>query len=172
MRTVKIVKGAYGYRKEGSRITEPKTRTDPPFDLPAAEAARIVDLGVAEYYTAPVVKKPSQSVATPSNTVQEPEYHSGMKLAELKDIAATIYGVGEAPLKSATSKAKVIELIETAKTALATIRATAQEAKTAETAEAAKAALANDAGDSEDDEDDSADDGEPPPELGTGEPVT
>jgi len=49
MKTIKIIGGIYGYRKSGSTITTPKSRTDPPFEISDEEAVRLIEMGVAVY---------------------------------------------------------------------------------------------------------------------------
>ena len=62
MKNIRVIKGIYGYRKEGSNITTPKGKTDPAFEVSDDEAKRLVELGVAV-----VVDEPSENTDSTGN---------------------------------------------------------------------------------------------------------
>jgi hypothetical protein len=69
MKTIRIVRGTYGYRVPGSKITTPKGRNAEPFEVSDEEAARLVKLGVAavvDDFTATEVKTPADVPVKPS----------------------------------------------------------------------------------------------------------
>lgn len=68
---IKLTQGAYRYRPEGSKSAVVVQLGDPPFDLPAAEAARLVGLGVAEYTTAGVA---TAQIQAQGETTGEPPH--------------------------------------------------------------------------------------------------
>lgn len=64
MRKVRIIKGAYGYQPEGRSTVQAITRNDGPIELSDEEAARLVNLRVAEYCPDPEPEVPDSGVAT------------------------------------------------------------------------------------------------------------
>jgi hypothetical protein len=45
---IKIIQGCYGYRgKDGNGSVNPKTTTDPPFEVSETEGKRLIELNVA-----------------------------------------------------------------------------------------------------------------------------
>ena len=53
---IHIINGTYGFNDDG--FIRPKTRQDDPFEVPDAEAQRLVELGVAEYATNALASQP------------------------------------------------------------------------------------------------------------------
>jgi hypothetical protein len=53
---IHIINGTYGFNDDG--FIRPKTRQDDPFEVPDAEAKRLVELGVAEYATKALANQP------------------------------------------------------------------------------------------------------------------
>ena len=54
---IQIINGTYGLNDDG--FIRPKTRQDGPFNVPDAEAKRLVELGVAEYATKALASPPA-----------------------------------------------------------------------------------------------------------------
>ena len=54
---IHIINGTYGFNDDG--FIRPKTRQDDPFEVPDAEAKRLVELGVAEYATKALASPPA-----------------------------------------------------------------------------------------------------------------
>ena len=48
MKIIKIIRGTYGYRKEGTRLVEPIDKNSDPITVSDQEAERLVSLGVAK----------------------------------------------------------------------------------------------------------------------------
>lgn len=155
MRYIQIIRGAYGYRKEGSGITITKTPTDPPFEVSDAEAERLVKIKVAKYAEAPKGNADAQSH---DDDGEQPLFNNGMKLAELQEIAKA-YGVDASKMRK---KDEVINAIEAA-IAEADAAGTDDEPPEGDTDE-----TENDNGDDENGEPNSDD--EQPPNLGTANP--
>jgi len=82
MSYIKIIRGTYGYKPNGSRILAPKTRNDPPFEVPEAEAKRLVELGVAAYASVQTVA--IQPVVPAVVDTQKPEYDASTNANTLK----------------------------------------------------------------------------------------
>ncbi|WP_302346504.1 hypothetical protein [uncultured Alistipes sp.] len=106
---VKIIKGSYGHKKGSTIVPVYAGET---VELTEEQEARLVNLGVAEYVGKPAQKQNSQNEGGTGDKIpgELPEYNEGMKLAELKEIAAK-YGVDASEAKS---KKEVIALIEAA----------------------------------------------------------
>lgn len=81
---IRIIKGTYGHMDKNG-IVRPKTANDAPFELTPAQEERLVLLGVAEY-----VDAPEELPELPEGVEGIPEYHTGMKADELRDIAKTM----------------------------------------------------------------------------------
>jgi len=141
-----VKSGVIGVRA-GTGTVAIKTSADPAFTLTPDDEARLVNRGVAAY-AASGENEIGGEVETGLG------YSADMKLAELKTLAAEIYGIDTAALRKESSKAGVIALIESAKLS-------ADE-------DADDGADGNGEGDDLDD----GDDGELPPELNAGEPIT
>ena len=121
MREIKMVSGAYGYRsakqvkgEEGeirvSRLVTAKTPKDPPFPVTDEEAARLVALGVAEYYAKPEPGTLNTGVATGLNGTEKPEYNAGMSAVELR--ALLVAAQPGIKLKANTPKTVMVELLD------------------------------------------------------------
>lgn len=98
---IKIVKGVYGHMAE-SGIVRPKTSADEPFTLNPVQEKRLVDLGVAEYVG------PVDTMDTPANAEEIPEYDIDMKVDKLREIAKQMgltFPVG-------TTKAEMVEAMD------------------------------------------------------------
>ena len=96
---IKIIRGYYGYKNGNSII--PKSTKDAPFSCDAAEEARLVRLGVAEYVGQP------EAVEVEGEAL----YTDETSLAELKEIAKKL-GATDEELKPIRSKAAAKELID------------------------------------------------------------
>lgn len=123
MSTVKIIEGVYGYRNAHGMV-RPK-HIGETVDLPKAEAARLVALGVAEYVAAETVAtdpapqeagEQCDTMADNENSANsdgeivgnlDPEQLKDLKMEELKDLAT---GMG-VDTKGLNSKAKLIDAI-------------------------------------------------------------
>ena len=124
---IKIVQGTFGYWNGTSVV--PKTSKDGPLDLEPELEQRLVKKGVAVFVSA----APADPPATPPTPENDggtppdpaaagqdndddglPAYDAGMKLEELKEIAA-IYGVNASKMRS---KAAVVAAIDAVKAAL------------------------------------------------------
>ena len=154
MKTVVMTQGAYGYKPEGSRLIHTKTAADGPFELPDAEADRlVVELEVARY---------ADPTSAP-HFVERPEYNVDMNANNLK---ALMKAVG-LPTKTAMKKVDIVAALDEYYDALED-DADPQDGDEDDP----------DGGDgdesegSEDDgDDDPEDDGEGPPETGAADPV-
>lgn len=99
---IKIIKGTYGYMDKNG-IVRPKTADDAPFELTPEQEARLVDLGVAEYVTAP-----EELPDLPEGVEGIPEYNVGMKADELREIAKTM-GL---TFKAGTTKQEIVDAMD------------------------------------------------------------
>ena len=111
---IQIIAGTFGYY-DGRKVI-PLTNESGPKQLDPELEARLVKKGIAKY-VGNVEHAQSESVhAQAENSTEEvlkslPEYNEGMKLEELKSIAAE-YGVDASAMRK---KAEVIAAIEAAK---------------------------------------------------------
>ena len=108
MRYIQIIRGAYGYRRDGSGTTITKTRTDPPFEVTDAEAERLIKIKVAKYAATPTGDDGVQDLDDDGGKL--PVYDKEMKLTELQEIAKA-YGVDASKMRR---KDEVITAIESA----------------------------------------------------------
>lgn len=99
---IKIIKGTYGYMDKNG-IVRPKTADDAPFELTPEQEARLVDLGVAEYVTAP-----EELPDLPEEVQGIPEYNTGMKADELREIAKAM-GL---TFKAGTTKQEMVDAMD------------------------------------------------------------
>lgn len=133
MRTIRIVNGVYGFRPAGSKFVDPKRAGDPPFEVEAEKAARLVALKVAEY--AEVVENvpfeevatgfvgdkteepgvnppgdfdPSESEIDNEDILDRPNYSTDMKMDELRVILDEC-GI---PFKVGMSKEDIVDLLD------------------------------------------------------------
>ena len=88
MKYIKIIRGTYGHRNEGSRITIPMGRTDPAFEVPNDVAKDLVKRKIAAYADPPKEKPaPSEPVGNiPDYNVKT---NANILIALLKDIGIT-----------------------------------------------------------------------------------
>ena len=105
---IEIIAGTFGYYN--GRKVIPITKEDGPQQFDPELEARLVKQGVAMY----VGEQPEAAPETGDAPV-DPEYDEGMKLDELKEVAAA-YGVDASAMRK---KADVIAAIEEAKAAAA-----------------------------------------------------
>lgn len=122
---IKIVQGVYGFL-DSNGIVRPKTEADEPFELPAEQEARLVNLGVAQYVET-VKDEQEQEESAPEETEdvetedeQEPIGFdetpaeelllSEMSVPELRKVGKE-YGL---TFKVGTSKAEMVKAIEAA----------------------------------------------------------
>ncbi len=124
MKNIKIIRGAYGHRPEGSRLTVTKTPTDPPFSVNDAEAARLSKMGVAAIDNGQLTmdnqdagsrRGDSQSPETPpggttAGTAGDAPYSVDMTAAELKE-AMKAAGL---TVKARMSKAEMVAALTAA----------------------------------------------------------
>ena len=66
MKTIKIIGGAYGHRKDGTGSVCVKTSSDPPFEVDDKEAKRLVGLKVAK-----IAEKADEKPPKPVNPAGE-----------------------------------------------------------------------------------------------------
>lgn len=85
MRKVKIINGTYGYRPQGSNRVKP-VGIGGTVDLPEDEAARLVNLKVAEYMACELVDEAPKDPELPDGVVGIPEYNVGMTSKKLREI--------------------------------------------------------------------------------------
>lgn len=117
---IEIIAGTFGYYN--GRKVIPITKEDGPQQFDPELEARLVKQGVAKYVgeqpAAPTpAEKPEQEPEAAPETGDvpvDPEYDEGMKLDELKEVAAA-YGVDASAMRK---KADVIAAIEEAKAAV------------------------------------------------------
>lgn len=100
---IQIIKGTFGYY-DGRKV-RPITEADGPQSFDPELEARLVKKGVAKYVGAPAAQQEDDETGD-----ELPEYNEGMKLEELKEIAAA-YGVDASAMRK---KAEVIAAIEAA----------------------------------------------------------
>lgn len=116
---IEIIAGTFGYYN--GRKVIPITKEDGPQRLDPELEARLVKQGVAKYVDEqPVAPTPAEKPGREPEAAPEtgdapadPEYDEGMKLDELKEVAAA-YGVDASAMRK---KADVIAAIEEAKAA-------------------------------------------------------
>lgn len=114
---IQITAGTFGYYN--GRKVIPITNADGPQKFDPELEARLVKQGVAKYVDeqpespAPAVKSEQEPETVPEtgDAPAAPEYNEGMKLDELKEVAAA-YGVDASAMRK---KADVIAAIEEAK---------------------------------------------------------
>jgi len=103
---IKIIRGHFGHHN--GQFVELKNKESEPFSADAKVEAQLVNEGVAEYVEG--------GDAPPSiNIANKPEYDESMKIATLKEIAATKYDVKQEDLAKCIAKKAVIALIEAKK---------------------------------------------------------
>ena len=122
---IKIIKGNYGYND--GRIVRAKSPSDPPFEVPSAEADRLCALGVAQKVTvngAPFAENSSyietdaaSAGKSDDDTINEdgekdadsvPEYNEDSSNAELQAIAKE-YGIA---VPNRANKAELISALD------------------------------------------------------------
>ena len=103
MKRIRIVSGAYGHKPPGARLIDTKTRASEPFDIDAAEAARLVGLGVAAYVDAP--PDAEETTLAPG---EKPEYSVDMTAKQLQALM-TAAGI---PFKNSTAKAVLVAALD------------------------------------------------------------
>lgn len=112
---IEIIAGTFGYYN--GRKVIPITKEDGPQQFDPELEARLVKQGVAKYVDEqPVAPTPAEKPGREpeaGDAPADPEYDEGMKLDELKEVAAA-YGVDASAMRK---KADVIAAIEEAKAA-------------------------------------------------------
>ena len=105
---IKIIQGKYGYLDKNG-IVKPKTAEDEPFELTAAEEARLVERNVAEYVNTPAKENGQENGQDGGQMTGhlDPEQLAEWTNAQLKDLAEEM-GIDT---KKLTTKAKLIEAI-------------------------------------------------------------
>ena len=164
---IRIIQGTYGHVVQGSKIVEPKDVQSGPFELSDDEAQRLINLGVASEAGKPEREGKTGRVLN--------------KVGEEKGKAGTAFTLSALERVPKAVQEKLAEMRKVDLSAATNAKGRAkllwddiQATKTGYVPQSIEEVLAltdDDTGD-EDTDDDTTNDGEAPPDLTVGEPVT
>ena len=107
-KSIRIIKGTFGFWDEKRKVVVPKTEKDGPFLLSEERAGELVEQGIAEYVQAPDVYPASE--AEEDGEEKQPIDLDEMTVEQLKDVAEP-YGI---KYKVGTKKADFVAEIREA----------------------------------------------------------
>lgn len=107
-KSIRIIKGTFGFWDEKRKVVVPKTEKDGPFLLPEERAGELVEQGIAEYVQAPDVYPASE--VEEDGEEKQPIDLDEMTVEQLKEVAEP-YGI---KYKVGTKKADFVAEIREA----------------------------------------------------------